>query len=233
MPTIHIPDIGEVELRKSKRARRVILKINQEGKAVVTVPQLLPYKAAEAFVYSHLDWLKQNLQTRQPVLLEPGKAIGRQHTLVFKISLTHSGAPKSVVGKTAVTVTHSPENNFSDGSVQAEAKKAAIRALRREAEAFLPPLLHKLATLHGYAYREVRIKAVHTRWGSCSSNRVINLSVWLMQLPDTLIEYVICHELTHLNHMNHSASFWDELSRMVPNYKLLKKELKNYAPRLL
>ena len=54
-----------------------------------------------------------------------------------------------------------------------------------------------------------------------------------MQLPNHLIEYIICHELTHLNHMNHSQDFWTELSAMTPNYKALKNELKTYSPRLL
>lgn len=232
MHTLIVPDVGEVTLQKSKRARRIILKINHEGRPVVTVPSLVPFKVAEQFVMQHIDWLKQN-QTTQPIVLEPGRPIGRSHTLLFKVSLKSLIKPKSHVGNSLITITHSSDQDWSDESVQIEAKKAAKRALRREAEAFLPPLLHKVANEHHYTYREVRIKAAQTRWGSCSSNRVINLSIWLMQLPDELIHYVICHELTHLNHMNHQAAFWEELETMVPNHKILRKKLKQYRPTLM
>lgn len=230
---ITISDIGSVELKKSARAKRIILKINQEGLPVVTIPQLVSYKVAEKFVYEHQDWLKKNLVERQPLILTPGKAIGRKHSLQFKIALNADAMPKATVKNGVILVTHPSDCDFMDEPVQKEAKKAAIRALRKEAEEYLPSLLHNLATKFNYSYKEVRIKAVQTRWGSCSSNRVINLSVWLMQLPDHLIDYVICHELAHLSHMNHSSLFWDEVSKMIPDYKLRKKELKNYAPRLI
>lgn len=233
MRTIVVPEIGKVELRKSKRARRLILKINAEGRAVVTLPSLVPFKVAESFIEAHLDWLKENLATQQPVLLEPGKSIGRKHSLTYKVSLASSSKPKSQVSTSAIIITHSPDQSWTDESVQAEAKKAAIRALRREAEGYLPPLLHRLAQKFDYSYREVRIKAAQTRWGSCSSNKVINLSVWLMQLPDELIEYVLCHELTHLNQMNHQAAFWEELEAMIPDYKARRKQLKEYRPALM
>lgn len=233
MHKIVIPEVGEVELRKSKRARRLILKINQDGKAVVTLPSLVPFKVAENFVTTHISWLKENLAKQQPVVLEPGKSIGKKHTLKFSVSLKDIQSPKSHVDDSNVTITHLQDQHWSSETVQAEAKKAAIRALRREAEAYLPPLLHSFAQKFNYSYREVRIKAAQTRWGSCSSNKVINLSVWLMQLPDELIEYVLCHELTHLKHMNHQATFWQELSLMIPDYKERRKKLKLYRPALM
>lgn len=233
MPKITVPEIGEVELRKSKRARRLILKINQEGKAVVTLPSLVPYKAAEKFIEMHIGWIQENMAKQQPVDLEPGKSIGKKHVLKFQVSLKPLSKPKSHVGSDTVIITHAPEQEWTDTVVQTEAKKACIRALRREAEEYLPPLLHSIANRFGYSYREVRIKAAQTRWGSCSSNKVINLSVWLMQLPEELIEYVLCHELTHLNQMNHQKAFWAELAVMVPDYKFRRKLLKEYRPALM
>jgi hypothetical protein len=54
-----------------------------------------------------------------------------------------------------------------------------------------------------------------------------------MQVPDHLVQYVLCHELTHLNHMHHQTAFWEELAQMIPDYKARKKELKEYRPELM
>lgn len=232
MKTIVIPDVGEVSIRKSRLAKRLILKIDQTGKPVVTVPYFVPYKVAEGYARQHAQWLKNNLgQLRQPLVLLNNSAIGEDH----RLSLVPASVNKitSRVGPKTVTVTYPQNLSAESEDVQKEVQKAAIRALRRQAEAKLPSRLHQLAQTHGYSYREVRIKAVQTRWGSCSSNRIINLSVWLMQLPSRLQDYVLCHELAHLNNMNHSPQFWDEVSQMIPDYKIRRKELKQFSPRLL
>ena len=229
MKNIQIDGVGLVTLKKSRRAKRVILKFNQKGEPIVTVPFYAAYSMGEKFAQQNRGWLIKNSPIDQKVILHTGDQIGRSHVIEF----TASTKLASRVGKTVVTVNYPKNLHSSDATVQTEAQKAATRALRRQAESVLPSLLHELATKYNYKYREVRVKNVHTRWGSCSNHGVINLSIWLMQLPDSLIEYVLCHELTHLSNMNHSTSFWQELARMVPDYKMRRKALKEFHPRLM
>jgi len=230
MKVITLAEVGEISIRKSRLAKRLILKIDQSGRPVITIPSYMPYRLAESFAHKHVDWLKKNMPARA-ALLTDGARIGKLHTLQFvEDSVTKT---TSRVGKNVITVRHPYGTQTNVDSVQHEAQKASIRALRREAEAFIPELLHSLASRFGYSYREVRIKTVQTRWGSCSSNKIINMSVWLMQLPDSLIEYVACHELAHLNNMNHSPKFWQEVESMIPDYKLRRKALKQFSPRLI
>ncbi len=228
---MQIEGVGEVTLKKSARAKRLILKISQTGAPIVTVPQYVPYIMAEKFARQHTDWLQEHTPTARVATVQEGKEVGDVYTVRFKYSA--SSKPRSTVTKQSITI-HVPSGlSITDPVVQAEAVKACTRALRRLAERTLPSFLHHLAQTHGYSYREVRIKAVQSRWGSCSSNRIINLSVWLMQLPEPLTQYVLCHELTHLNHMNHSAAFWNELSQMIPDYKSRRAALKEYRPTLM
>lgn len=105
-------------------------------------------------------------------------------------------------------------------------------ALRRRAQQVLPLRLHTFATQFNLCYHRVCIKNVHTRWGSCSSLGNVNLSLWLMLAPLHLVDYVIKHELAHLNEMNHSARFWAEVDRMtggVGSGKRLEKEMKAFS----
>ena len=75
----------------------------------------------------------------------------------------------------------------------------------------------------------IKLTNAKTKWGSCSNNKNIRLSWRLIQTSSGIIDYVICHELAHLKHMNHSKLFWHEVERIYPNYKIYKKQLKDQA----
>lgn len=232
MKKILVEGVGEVTLRKSRLAKRLILKIAADGKLVATLPAYVPYAAGILFVKQNRDWFIQNQPAQTPSLLNDGKSIGQSHVLQFEPSSGQQTVTSRVQGST-IRIIYPAALAITDSMVQAEAKKASIRALKKQAEASLPAKLYALAQRYNYNYREVRIKTVQTRWGSCSTNKIINLSVWLMQLPDPLIEYVICHELAHLSNMHHQPAFWEELGTMIPDYKVRRKQLKQYRPALM
>ncbi len=73
--------------------------------------------------------------------------------------------------------------------------------------------------------KELKWRKNRGRWGSCSSNGVINLNWKLIALPPHLIEYVIAHELAHLRHLNHSNQFWNLLSVIIPDALQMDREL--------
>ena len=101
-------------------------------------------------------------------------------------------------------------------------------AMRNNAQVILTQRLRDIAETHGIEFNRLTIKDVSTRWGSCSSLRNVNLSLWLLLLPSHLIDYVICHELCHLKELNHSPAFWRELDKLcggTGNAKRLDKEL--------
>ncbi|GHV60657.1 hypothetical protein FACS1894182_15350 [Bacteroidia bacterium] len=101
--------------------------------------------------------------------------------------------------------------------------------LRIRAKQYLPAELQRLSELHGFRYTQVKIRKSKTRWGSCSSKGIINLSFYLMLLPSHLIEYVLLHELCHTVEMNHSIAFWSLLNNHTDGQaKVLRKELRNY-----
>ena len=104
------------------------------------------------------------------------------------------------------------------------------KLLMKKAKEYLPYRLEYYAKLYGYKYDKCRLTHANTRWGSCSSNRTISLNIGLMKVPEVLRDYVILHELAHLNHMDHSKAFWAEVGLHDKNYKMHEKKLKMFSP---
>ena len=84
---------------------------------------------------------------------------------------------------------------------------------------------HELSLRAGLAPPSVLVSSALTRWGSCNVRREVRLAWRLVKARPALVDYVICHELAHLRHMNHSRAFWAEVERQCPAYRELRKEL--------
>ncbi len=105
-----------------------------------------------------------------------------------------------------------------------------IEALRRAAKAELPLRVDELARLYGFRYGRVTIRASRTKWGCCTADNNLSLSLFLMTLPPHLRDFVLLHELCHTLHHNHSPRFHALLDRLTGGKeKLLSRELRSYA----
>lgn len=74
----------------------------------------------------------------------------------------------------------------------------------------------------------VAIRNQKTRWGSCSSRNNLNFNFKVLFLPEEFSNYIIVHEICHLQEMNHSVEFWNLVEQTIPNYKNIRRELKRY-----
>lgn len=83
-----------------------------------------------------------------------------------------------------------------------------------------------------YKYNNIAIKNQKTRWGSCSKNKNLNFNFRIFLLPQEMQDYVIVHELCHLKELNHSRKFWNLIAKSLPNYLVLKNDIKNMGFKL-
>ena len=91
---------------------------------------------------------------------------------------------------------------------------------RKQLSKVTPSLFDKWQPIVGATANEIRLKKMHTRWGSCNTRaRRVWLSVYLPAYPIECTEYVIVHELCHLHHANHSAAFWQAVETAMPEYQ--------------
>ena len=102
-----------------------------------------------------------------------------------------------------------------------------ISDYKKRAKEYIPSRVESIAKKYWYEYNTIKITSAKTRWGSCTSKKNLNFSYRLILCPNEVIDYVICHELSHLTHMNHSKLFWQEVEKMMPDFKIQDKWLKD------
>ena len=85
----------------------------------------------------------------------------------------------------------------------------------------------------GVDYGQITIRSQKTRWGSCSSKGNLNFNCLLLLAPPEVLDYVVVHELCHRKEMNHSPRFWAEVARVMPDYKVRRKWLKDNGNGLM
>lgn len=108
-----------------------------------------------------------------------------------------------------------------------------IEQLREQARKLIAERVKHFAPIVGVTYGKIAIRTQHTRWGSCSSKGNLNFNCLLALVLSEVLDYVIVHELCHRKELNHSARFWNEVERILPDYKTRRSWLKERGSGLI
>jgi len=207
--TLKLED-GTLEYLLERKPRKTIsLRITAQG-LLVSAPARLPLSQLEDSIRSKLAWIGRKLrQVTLPALL-PHQVLylGRVLEPSIVAGLKHS----RLVGDTL---------ELPDGDPQ-----ALERWYRTQARAYLT-LKVKEWSAQRFKPTRVSITAARGRWGSCSSDGRLNFSWRVMRLSPDLIDYVVVHELCHLEHLDHSPRFWNALESVMPDYRARHEALKS------
>jgi predicted metal-dependent hydrolase len=222
-----VDGIGPVTITKRRSSKHIRLSINAKQQVKLSLPTYIPYAAGVKFVTSKRDWIAKQLSQRPVSIFSDGARIGKSFRL--RLEDTDSGRSRVTLKGNEIVI----HTGDVSADIQAKVEKACERALRQDAGNLLPQRLADLAVKYGYEYKSVGIKKMTSRWGSCSSDKHITLSIYLIQLPWHLIDYVLLHELNHTVHLNHQKGFWDEMRAKMRDTKERRAELKKYRPVIL
>ena len=221
--------LGRIIVTPHKSAKRVIAR-HKSGHIQLTVPT----RFNKEQVVAVLEEMKPRLSRLKPSVEKPFTEEDRINTLTFSARIV-----KSVyIDKPALTLKEEQLHIYmphpSDlllPESQQFIRKSIVHVLRLEAKRMLPMKTASFALQHGLHYRGIRINSSKGRWGSCSAQKNINFSLFLMLIPERLIDYVVLHELAHTVEMNHSEKFWSLLDRFCNGKaRQLSQELKKFKP---
>jgi len=94
-----------------------------------------------------------------------------------------------------------------------------------EALKFVNDRIRYFNKIYNFKFNKINIKNQKTRWGSCSSKGNLNFNYKVLMISQNIADYIIVHELCHLKELNHSSRFWNLISKAIPDYLSIKKEL--------
>jgi len=226
-----LKDFGKIEFVRSKRAKRVSVKIKSDGLKVS-----MPHHVSTSYVKDFILSKKHEILKKQQKVQKRKSKLqitldNNIQTLTFSIKLVPANRQNLFFSlRNEILNIEVPQDvDILSEHVQASCWKGINHFLKIEAKRVLPNRVFELAKQHNFRVADVKIQSSKTRWGSCSQHQNINLSFYLMLLPVHLIDYVILHELCHTREMNHGVAFWKLMDRVTNNRSdVLKKELKKY-----
>ena len=227
-------ELPEARLRHSRRARRVAVRIDSRGEVELVVPRGVSEKRAWSFLASRAEWVRLHLQRRralQPVEQEFPPAFVALPALGQRWRVFLAG------GKGRLQLRERPGILELRGEGSGEQLRRRLRAwLVAHATQAFTAQVQELAQEHGFSFSAVKVRHQRTRWGSCSTRGVISLNLALLFQPPAVLRYLLCHELAHTRHMNHSARFWACVEQCEPDWRALDAQLRDgwrHVPRWL
>ncbi|RLJ59514.1 hypothetical protein BCF46_1664 [Litoreibacter meonggei] len=206
----------DVTLKHSARARRLSLRVSGvDGRVSLTMPHRASLREAQAFLRSKEDWIRNHLD-RQPdaTAIAPGAVIPVE------------GHPR-LIAETRTRAVRLMDDHIliPPGDDQAGARvRAFLKTLARDR---LAEASARYSTQLGRPFGKISLRDTRSRWGSCTSEGNLMYSWRLILAPAQVLDYVAAHEVAHLAEMNHSAAFWDEVARLMPDYQAPRKWLRN------
>lgn len=220
------PPGPEPLFRRHPRARHYRLRIDTDGRAVVTIPRGGSRREADRFLDKHRVWVEEE-QTKR-AREGHGRSWQEDTRLLFRgervvLSLEKDfGRPFVVFADQRVPI--------ADSSM--DFRRPICAHLQGLARKELPPRVDIVGRGLGITHNRVSIRNQSTRWGSCSCSGTISLNWRLIQAPTEVAEYVIVHELIHRIEMNHSERFWRRVAEASPDYLEHETWLKDHAREL-
>jgi predicted metal-dependent hydrolase len=174
----------------------------------VVLPPRAPERAAAAAVSELRPWIERRLHEAGEVLARVAERAGTLPYLDSSLEL--------VAQEGRVRVHRDGERLLVPA---ADARPALERFYRRAARSEIAPRLDRATALTGSRYTGLDIRAQRTRWASCSSSGRMSFNWRLLLAPERVLDYVVWHEVCHLEVLDHSPRFWGLLESRLPDYR--------------
>ena len=212
----------EYTIRRSARARRVRVTVDGAGDVVVTLPK----KAAERRAAEAVRELRPWIDRRRAALTSAAREVAREPG-----TLPYLGATLRVVAEPGRERVHRRGDLLL--APPGDAHEAIERYYRRRARAEIAPRLDAATARAGSTYKGLTIRGQRTRWASCSSDGAMSFNWRLLLAPEAVLDYVIEHEVCHLEVMDHSPRFWALLESRAPGWREHAGWLRRYGSTLV
>ncbi|MFH1715160.1 MAG: SprT family zinc-dependent metalloprotease [Elusimicrobiota bacterium] len=210
------------EIKRSKR-RSIALQVNRKGEVIIRAPHYVSNKEIEKIILNKEKWIMKKKETIREweakkcchSYTDGGQILflGDLYTMRFG-----SWDTKEIVLLENEILVHERYIKTPNKKIEKWYKEEAGKRFCERVELY--------ANLNGVAVKSVRVNSAKSQWGSCNSKKDLSFTWRLIMAPRKVIDYVILHELCHINELNHSSRFWSRVACVMPDYKSCKKWLR-------
>ena len=232
------------QIRRSQRAQRARIVVTAD-KVEVVAPLRMPEKQIQQFMRAKQTWIEaaknkvqqhvDNIVSFAPASYQHGVKIpylGEKYLLHIEISQQ----TQIRIDFSQSFIAYVPEKfkkMHNESALNEQIRLALINWMGQAAAKQALKVTDQFAPLYKLSPRSISIKTQKSRWGSCGIHNDINLNWLLILAPAEVFEYVVIHELCHLQQRNHSAAFWALVARHCPGYQLQRRWLKKNGASLM
>lgn len=208
-----LPELASyVEVRRSERAKRLALRLDTKKRVfVLVVPKRISMRRAHEFAIEHEEWMEEKLaELPAPIKLGHGLELpifGQMRRIEVDFNPDAKRTDVSLADK----ILH-VRTNKDDPSPR------IIRFLKAQAKEQLSALSHEKAAQIDKSVASVSVRDTKSRWGSCSADGNLSYSWRLIFAPYESFDYVVAHEVAHLEHLDHSENFWALCRELSDDY---------------
>jgi predicted metal-dependent hydrolase len=214
-------------LKRSMIAKLIWLIVKQDQSLVVTVPKKYDIYSLEEYLLTKSDWILRTIER-----IERHKQASADRNPCNSILY---------LGKRLKVLKRSNDNKLTeikiekdhlvidlDSSLKKQHTIEIERWLMDRANEYIELKTQHLSVKTGFVYQKISIRRQTSTWGSCSRRRNLSFNWRLIMAPESILEYVIIHELCHLQEMNHSNAFWKLVGSYCPDWKECRKWLNQH-----
>jgi predicted metal-dependent hydrolase len=225
-------------IRRTDRQKTVALAVEGRGKLVVTAPEGVSIDQLNRIVRQKATWATARIRRvsdlppppseREFVTGETVRYLGGQYRLKV-YDAGKDGRTRIRSGWYEVPVAP----GIKGDARQLEVRRRLVGSLKQHADLYLPDRLAEVCRRLGVDKPCIVVREQAKRWGSCDRNGVLRINWRIIQAHIPLIEYVLVHELAHIGNRKHDRSFWEFVSKWLPDYEARKARLRELGPSLV
>jgi predicted metal-dependent hydrolase len=220
---VSLEGIGSVTIIRRRGLKNISLRVDHSGTVRLNLPWFVPKATGLLFVSKKHEWIKHQLSKK--VVWTDGHEISG-----VRLNIVETDKSRSSFTYYGGTLAINVPKKYDSAEKQEKINKILTSFLKTKTEEIVIPKVNLIGAQHDCNIKSVSVRKLKSRWGSCDHKGNITLSLYLYTLPEDLWSYVICHELAHLQELNHSTRFWKRVEAMYPDYKTARKTLKNHSP---
>jgi predicted metal-dependent hydrolase len=197
------------------RRKTIALVVERDGSLVVHAPMRANEEMVNKFVAEKERWIRKKQDQARSFYppFVPKEYVDGEGFLylgtIYQLQLGQGKKPQLALNGTFRLA----QDSLPKASLVFE------RWYRKQAFQVISERVRFYAEKYGIHYKQVRITSARTRWGSCSQESTLSFAWRLIMAPLPMIDYVVVHELVHVEVKNHSKRFWKKLNNLMPDYR--------------